>query len=306
MLKPHQNIIRYNYGSLPSIDFIYIYICIVREACIHYSLIKNERYSNYCRISDGEILLCTFNRDGKKIGENGRRLEINEEEAERASLPICEESWLTEAEWASLPEDDDYDSEMLGHQWRRVALNWTRTISTRFPYITSAGCCGAEGFQPADIANILGQFRRKLVPPQADANTVVCIDGIPIIVYGICGRQFETIKRWHIHSSRMHKQDGFCSNCDHNLLLPSSFTQKCAAVELHVLEWCPRTRAVAMNERQTKTTKKIGLSAADLILWGEKRTHRTSSFQIIRKVRIFGLSTQTTRRCLSQSQPFSI
>ncbi|VDM93490.1 unnamed protein product [Onchocerca ochengi] len=116
----------------------------------------------------------------------------------------------------------------------------TRTISTRFPYITSAGCCGAGGFQPADIANILGQFRRKLVPPQADANTVVCIDGIPII---------------------------------------ESQNFQCMV-------------SAAGSSKQSKD--------------GTSTPQGCISRMIIRKVRIFGLSTQTTRRCLSQSQPFSI
>ncbi|VDK84153.1 unnamed protein product [Litomosoides sigmodontis] len=52
----------------------------------------------------------------------------------------------------------------------------------------------------------------------------------------------------------MHKQDGFCARCGHNLLLPPGFTsaQKEAALELHDLEWCSRSCAAVINERRLK------------------------------------------------------
>uniref|UniRef100_A0A8R1XPE2 C2H2-type domain-containing protein n=2 Tax=Onchocerca volvulus TaxID=6282 RepID=A0A8R1XPE2_ONCVO len=240
----------------------------------------------YSRLTEAERRLEEMEGRNARDGEPAsQRSEINEEEAEGAPLPIDvdeaedwpteaeltplpEDSWPAEAEWAPLPEDNEDDSEMPvapveessaevvepAVTVRELVLR-SRTISIPVPVVQPAPAAAVpEDFQPADVGNLPRQFRRKLAPPQADAYTVACIEGIPTIVCGICGRQFETIKGWRIHSSRMHKQDGFCSNCGHNLLLPSSFTaaQKCAAVELHVLEWCPRTRAAVMNERRVK------------------------------------------------------
>ncbi|VDM23570.1 unnamed protein product [Wuchereria bancrofti] len=66
--------------------------------------------------------------------------------------------------------------------------------------------------------------------------------------------QFETLKGWRIHASRMHKQDGFCARCGHNLLLPPGFTaeQRIAAMELHALDWCPRACPAVISERQNE------------------------------------------------------
>uniref|UniRef100_A8P820 Zinc finger, C2H2 type family protein n=1 Tax=Brugia malayi TaxID=6279 RepID=A8P820_BRUMA len=90
--------------------------------------------------------------------------------------------------------------------------------------------------------------------PQVEPYTVVRAEGSVNIVCGICNRQFETLKGWRIHTSRMHKQDGFCARCGHYLLLPPSFTvvQKTAAMELHALDWCPRACATVMKKRQVK------------------------------------------------------
>ncbi|EFO15899.1 zinc finger protein [Loa loa] len=77
-------------------------------------------------------------------------------------------------------------------------------------------------------------------------------EGNVSIVCGICDRQFDTLKGWRIHVSMKHKQEGFCARCGHYLLLPPEFTaaQKTAVVELHALDWCPRTCAAVINERQ--------------------------------------------------------
>lgn len=47
---------------------------------------------------------------------------------------------------------------------------------------------------------------------------------------------------------------GFCVRCGHNVLLPPDYTaaQKVAALELHNLDWCPRSRAAVIEERRVK------------------------------------------------------
>ncbi|VDM12397.1 unnamed protein product [Wuchereria bancrofti] len=114
-----------------------------------------------------------------------------------------------------------------------------------------------EAFRPADLEELPEQLRRELEMPQAEPYMVVRVEGTVNIVCGICNRQFETLKGWRIHTSRMHKQDGFCARCGHYLLLPPDFTaaQKGAAMELHALDWCPRACAAVMKERQAINTK---------------------------------------------------
>ncbi|VDM97821.1 unnamed protein product, partial [Onchocerca ochengi] len=240
----------------------------------------------YARLTEAERRLEEIEGQNARDGETvSQRPEINEEEAEQAPLPagddeaedwpteaewtpLPEDNWPTEAEWAPVPEDSEHGSEIPvasveesgaevvepAETVRELVLR-TRTIKIPVPVTQLAPAVAVpETFQPADVGSLPSRFRRKLAPPQADAYTVVQIEGVPTIVCGICGRQFGTIKGWRIHSSRMHKQDGFCSNCGHSLLLPSSFTdaQKRAAVELHALDWCPRARAAVMNERRVK------------------------------------------------------
>ncbi|VDM94204.1 unnamed protein product [Onchocerca ochengi] len=239
------------------------------EACLQYSLKENNtvtivpfQIEEYlcARLAEAERRLEEMEGQNARDGEPAsQRPEINEEEAERAPLPtvddeaedwpaeaeltpLPEDNWPIEAEWAPLPEDNEDNSEMPvapvevssaevvepAVTVRELVLR-TRTINIPVPTVQSAPAVVVpEAFQPADVGNLPQQFCSKLAPPQADAYTVAYIDGIPTI--------------------------GFCSNCGHNLLLPSSFTaaQKCAAVELHILEWCPRTRAAVMNERRVK------------------------------------------------------
>uniref|UniRef100_A0A8R1XR69 C2H2-type domain-containing protein n=1 Tax=Onchocerca volvulus TaxID=6282 RepID=A0A8R1XR69_ONCVO len=259
--------------ALPDIFYVLEYLedrPVILQALWEYlcETAETEEYL-YARLKEAERRLEEIEGQNARDGEPAsQRPEIDEDEAERAPLPVCEEDWPAEAEWAPLPEDDEDISKMpvapmveSGAEVMEPAVTVrelvlrTRTISIPVPDVQTAPAAAVpEAFQPADVGNLPREFREKLAPPQADAYTVVCIEGIPTIVCGICDRQFETIKGWRIHTSRMHKQDGFCCSCGHNLLLPSSFTaaQRCAAVELHVLEWCPRTRAAVMNERRVK------------------------------------------------------
>uniref|UniRef100_A0AAF5Q3I1 Zinc finger protein n=2 Tax=Wuchereria bancrofti TaxID=6293 RepID=A0AAF5Q3I1_WUCBA len=198
---------------------------------------------------------------------------FDEEEAERAPLPETDddddaESWLHEAELAPLPSDEDEEpepevqpepmdtsgTEELVESVRELVLR-TRTI--KIPVLATQEVLAAvtpEEFHPADLGDLPEQLRRELQEPQAEPYTVVREDGNNNIVCGICSRQFGTLKGWRIHASRMHKQDGFCARCGHNLLLPPGFTaaQITAAVELHALEWCPRACAAVISERQVK------------------------------------------------------
>uniref|UniRef100_A0AAF5PS71 C2H2-type domain-containing protein n=1 Tax=Wuchereria bancrofti TaxID=6293 RepID=A0AAF5PS71_WUCBA len=196
---------------------------------------------------------------------------FDEDEAESAPLPENDdeaENWPYEAEWAPLPEEDNENEgpeisvasmEMSGIEERvesvRELVLRTRTIE--IPILTTQQVLAAatpEQFRPADLGDLPVQLRRELQVPQAVPYTVLQEEGIISIVCGICNRQFETLKGWRIHASRMHKQDGFCARCGHNLLLPPGFTaaQRKAAVELHALDWCPRACAAVMSERRVK------------------------------------------------------
>ncbi|VIO90111.1 Uncharacterized protein BM_BM17318 [Brugia malayi] len=195
--------------------------------------------------------------------------EFDEAEAESAPLPENDdddgESWPYEAEWAPLPNDENEEPvqvapmEMSGTEEpvesiRELVLR-TRTIE--IPVLATQQVLAAatpEQYRPADLGDLPEQLRRELQVPQAVPYTVHQEGEINRIVCGICNRQFETLKGWRIHASRMHKQDGFCARCGHNLLLPPGFTaaQRKAAVELHALDWCPRACAAVMSERQVK------------------------------------------------------
>uniref|UniRef100_A0AAF5Q440 C2H2-type domain-containing protein n=1 Tax=Wuchereria bancrofti TaxID=6293 RepID=A0AAF5Q440_WUCBA len=193
--------------------------------------------------------------------------EFNIEEAEWAPLPESDDEaeWLTEAELAPLPDSEENlevpvapveasGVEEPEEEVREIVLR-SRTIKVPVP-ATNATLAAAvpEAFRPADVGELPEQLRRELQMPQAEPYTVVRVEGSVNIVCGICNRQFETLKGWRIHTSRMHKQDGFCARCGHYLLLPPSFTaaQKAAAIELHALDWCPRACAAVMKERQVK------------------------------------------------------
>ncbi|KAK6107675.1 hypothetical protein QQG55_29140 [Brugia pahangi] len=198
--------------------------------------------------------------------------EFNEEEAEWAPLPENEtgdeaENWPLEAEWTPLPEDEEEEEpEVPGvpmetsditepvEAVRELVLR-TRTIRIPVPATQEIlAAAQPEEFHPADLEDLPEQLRMELEVPQVEPYTIAQGERNRNIVCGLCGRQFETLKGWRIHASKAHKQDGFCSRCGHNLLLPPEFTtaQRTAAVELHALDWCPRACAAVINERQVK------------------------------------------------------
>ncbi|VDM14319.1 unnamed protein product [Wuchereria bancrofti] len=149
---------------------------------------------------------------------------FDEEEAERAPLPETDddddaESWLHEAELAPLPSDEDEEPEP------EVQPEPMDTSGTEEPV--------------ESVRELVLRTRTIKIPVLATQEV-------------LAARQFGTLKGWRIHASRMHKQDGFCARCGHNLLLPPGFTaaQITAAVELHALEWCPRACAAVISERQ--------------------------------------------------------
>uniref|UniRef100_A0A8R1U3Y4 Uncharacterized protein n=1 Tax=Onchocerca volvulus TaxID=6282 RepID=A0A8R1U3Y4_ONCVO len=122
--------------------------------------------------------------------------------------------------------------------------NRIRTINITIPLIQLApGVAVMEVCQPADVGCLPRQFRRKLISSQVDAYTVVFTKGNPTNEFSLS----------EINKLVVYAPFFFF----HNLLLPSSLTnkQKRAAVELHVLDCFPRTRAVVMNERQVKRRK---------------------------------------------------
>uniref|UniRef100_A0AAF5Q498 C2H2-type domain-containing protein n=1 Tax=Wuchereria bancrofti TaxID=6293 RepID=A0AAF5Q498_WUCBA len=198
-----------------------------------------------------------------------QELEFNIEEAEWAPLPESDDEaeWLAEAEWAPLPEDSEESPEVPvapveasgvkepEEAVREIVLR-SRTIKVPVPATnTTLAAAIPEAFRPADLGDLPVQLRRELEMPQTEPYTVIRrAEGSTNIVCGICNRQFETLKGWRIHASKMHKQDGFCARCGHYLLLPPDFTaaQKSAAMELHALDWCPRACAAVMKERQVK------------------------------------------------------
>ncbi|VIO92740.1 Uncharacterized protein BM_BM17438 [Brugia malayi] len=210
-------------------------------------------------------------RDEEEVEERPAPQEpgFNIEEAEWASLPESDDEadWLAEAERAPLPDSEgreespevpvagvEASGEEPEEEIREIVLR-SRTIRITVP-TTNATLATAipEAFRPADLGELLEQLRRELEMPQVEPYTVVRAEGSVNIVCGICNRQFETLKGWRIHTSRMHKQNGFCARCGHYLLLPPSFTvvQKTAAMELHALDWCPRACATVMKKRQVK------------------------------------------------------
>uniref|UniRef100_A0A0R3RP17 C2H2-type domain-containing protein n=1 Tax=Elaeophora elaphi TaxID=1147741 RepID=A0A0R3RP17_9BILA len=173
-----------------------------------------------------------------------------DEEAEWAPLPESSDEameWQTEAELAPLPDDDEEGLEVSvapkessGVEEPEVTIReivLRRTIRVPVPVIRAVT---PEASHPADLEDLLGQLRQKLVVPRAEPYTVVREGRTSAIVCGFCHRQFKTLKGWRIHTSKMHKQEGFCARCGHSLLLPPEFTaaQRTAAVELHALEWC--------------------------------------------------------------------
>ncbi|EJW78902.1 zinc finger protein [Wuchereria bancrofti] len=198
---------------------------------------------------------------------------FDEEEAERAPLPETDddddaESWLHEAELAPLPSDEDEEpepevqpepmdtsgTEEPVESVRELVLR-TRTI--KIPVLATQEVLAAvtpEEFHPADLGDLPEQLRRSCKNRRQNHTRWFekTETTTSVILCGICSRQFGTLKGWRIHASRMHKQDGFCARCGHNLLLPPGFTaaQITAAVELHALEWCPRACAAVISERQ--------------------------------------------------------
>ncbi|VDN86538.1 unnamed protein product, partial [Brugia pahangi] len=188
--------------------------------------------------------------------------EFDEAEAESAPLPENDddddgESWPYEAEWAPLPNDENEEPAVQVAPMEMSGTEEPENRTIEIPVLATQQVLAAatpEQYRPADLGDLPEQLRRELQVPQAVPYTVHQEGEINRIVCGICNRQFETLKGWRIHASRMHKQDGFCARCGHNLLLPPGFTaaQRKAAVELHALDWCPRACAAVMNERQVK------------------------------------------------------
>ncbi|KAK6107060.1 hypothetical protein QQG55_26715 [Brugia pahangi] len=201
--------------------------------------------------------------------------EFNEEEAERIPLPESSEeaeNWPCEAEWTPLPYNEEEEENELEapvapmetsgivepvESVRELVLR-TRTI--RIPVLATQEEMAAavpEEFHPADLGDLPEQLRMELQVPQAEPYMVTQEEGNKIVC-GFCGRQFDTLKGWRIHASRMHKQEGFCARCGHNLLLPPGFTaaQRTAAVELHALDWCPRACAAVIGERQANNNNR--------------------------------------------------
>ncbi|VDM95788.1 unnamed protein product [Thelazia callipaeda] len=58
-------------------------------------------------------------------------------------------------------------------------------------------------------------------------------------VCGICKRHFGTLKGWRIHAAKMHRK------------------VKQAAVEMYILEWCPRARKSIMSDRRKGQARPI-------------------------------------------------
>ncbi|VDN88808.1 unnamed protein product [Brugia pahangi] len=154
--------------------------------------------------------------------------EFDEAEAESAPLPENDddddgESWPYEAEWAPLPNDENEEPavqvapmEMSGTEEpvesiRELVLLFQENKDDRNPgprHSAGVGCGSTGTIRPADLGDLPEQLRRELQVPQAVPYTVHHEGEINRIVCGICNRQFETLKGWRIHASRMHKQDG--------------------------------------------------------------------------------------------------
>ncbi|VIO97220.1 Uncharacterized protein BM_BM17684 [Brugia malayi] len=170
--------------------------------------------------------------------------EFDEEEAERTPLPESSEeaeNWPCEAEWTPLPYDEEEEE---NEPEAPVAPMETSGIDARGRF--------ASRFLPRR-KKWLRQYRKNPADLGDLPNGVASAAGGTIHVCGFCGRQFDTLKGWRIHASRMHRQEGFCARCGHNLLLPPGFTaaQRTAAVELHALDWWVPEGLCGRNWRKT-------------------------------------------------------
>ncbi|VDN00143.1 unnamed protein product, partial [Thelazia callipaeda] len=203
----------------------------------------------------------------------GRRLEaeqglathepavINEEEAAMAPLPEDSDNWMSSQEPASSAERSTVVAEtpmevdeQPREEIRELVLR-NRTICFPVPASrTVRSNAATKVFHAADVEILPDHFRRELVQSSQDAYRVITDGDCSYIICCLCERRFNTLKGWRIHASRMHRKDGFCSSCGHYLVLPSTFSapQKEAAVELHVLDWCPWARTPIINERKNK------------------------------------------------------
>ncbi|VBB34016.1 unnamed protein product [Acanthocheilonema viteae] len=182
-----------------------------------------------------------------------REVEFDKHETEWAPLPDDEdeEHWPSGAEWASLPDDETEGLRIGGTNGEDQV-----TIPVLATQGTSAAAAPEE-FRPADLGDLPEQFRRELQVPWAKPYTVARGQG-----------------NSGIGSLRPSKGGAF---------MPRECTGKVpAALELHNLDWCPRSRAAVINERQVKRRRlELVRREGDLLfIPGEK---------LVKSVRAFGL-----------------
>ncbi|VDM16554.1 unnamed protein product, partial [Wuchereria bancrofti] len=115
----------------------------------------------------------------------------SEESPEVSAAPV-------EASGVEEPEEEVREIVLRSRTIRIAVPATNRTLAAAIP----------EAFRPADLGELPEQLRRELEMPQAEPYTVIRrAEGSTNIVCGICNRQFETLKGWRIHASKMHKQD---------------------------------------------------------------------------------------------------
>uniref|UniRef100_A0A1I7V6E7 snRNA-activating protein complex subunit 3 n=1 Tax=Loa loa TaxID=7209 RepID=A0A1I7V6E7_LOALO len=160
---------------------------------------------------------------------------------------------LEEFEGRNAPEEMKEGSALEEPRTRMIKISVPATHTTLDTVIP-------EAFHPEDLGDLPEQLRRELELPEAESVRYLrqAIRYTKRVAHSRLDETQTGGLFWYIWFNLKLSNPliihipGFCARCGHYLLLPPEFTaaQKTAVVELHALDWCPRTCAAVINERQ--------------------------------------------------------